>query len=109
MIGGPSGTVFPGRMFRDRGVDFFAYGIGAMLWIEDDGRRVLWFLAPNDTRREFIGARIFALHAENNWCKPGNVSGWDGDLDQPTFNPSIWLHDKKGWHGYIRYGCLVTA
>ena len=37
------------------------------------------------------------------------ISGWDGNLERPTFNPSIWLHDRKGWHGFIREGDLVDA
>ena len=108
MIGGPSRRVFTGRMFRDPSVDFYAYGVGAMFWSEHDGHRVLWLLAP-ETDGRYSPARIFVMHEAKNWAKPGNVSGWDGNLERPTFKPSIWLHDKKGWHGYIRNGDLVTA
>ena len=103
-------------MFQHRedpfGDAFFAYGIGAMQWeVDGEGRRVLWFLAPavgGESDRPEL-ARIYTMNDGKNWCEPGSVNGWDGNEDRPTFNPSIWLLDKQGWHGWIKNGDLVTA
>ena len=35
---------------------------------------------------------------------------WDGNLDEPTITPSIWINKSKGgWHGWMRKGKLVQA
>ena len=107
---------YPGRMFSHRedpeGDAFFDYGIGAMQWGKDsEGRRVLWFLAPS-VEEDSDGpelARIYTMNDGKNWSHPGNVVGWDGNEDRPTFNPSIWLRDRQGWHGWIKNRNLVTA
>lgn len=104
-----------GRMFRDLHADydaFFDYGPGAMVWERDEeGRRVLFFLAPPcaESRSRFDTARIYCERSENDWARPGPVSGWDGDEARPTFEPSIWLLECRGWHGFIRRGDLYTA
>ena len=59
--------------------------------------------------RNFDVARIFTHTNGLDWCVPGDVVGWDGDLVRPTFNPSIWLNDRRGWHGFIRRGNLYDA
>lgn len=38
---------------------------------------------------------------------PGRHWGWDGNLDQPTFTPSI--HWIGHWHGYLTAGRLVSC
>ena len=105
--------VIPGRMFADMFEDydaFFVYGPGAMCWSKDEeSRRTLWFLAPSMRGRRFDTARIYTETDGKDWCSPGSVQGWDGNIEKPTFNPSIWLHDRKGWHGWITAGNLVTA
>ena len=106
--------MIPGRMFRDGFEDyqaFFNYGAGAMCWSKDEeGRRVLWFLAPNVTgfHRPDL-ARIYMKRSATDWCQPGDVDAWDGNLECPTLQGSIWLHDRRGWHGWITDGNLVTA
>lgn len=35
------------------------------------------------------------------------VWGWDGNLDKPTFEPSI--HHPGVWHGYMRAGRLESC
>ena len=104
-------------MFRDLHADysaFFQHGIGAMCWSFDaEGRRELWFIAPCDApeSKGWEVARIYCERSANDWAKPGPgpVSGWDGNVERPTFNPSIWLRDRKGWHGFIRDGDLHDA
>lgn len=106
-----------GKMFQDRDSDgFFAHGIGAMSWDFDivNGKRCLWFLAPlvpppYPGSRAYDLACIYTETDGEDWTHPGPVQGWDGDLVSPTFSPSIWLFDRKGWHGYIRNGNLETA
>lgn len=107
---GRLGEVFKGKVVSDYD-EFFKYGIGAMQWSRDnEGRRVLWFLAPDITgRAKFEVARIYTETDGEFWNNPGTVEGWDGNEERPTFDPSIWLLDKKGWHGFIRNGDLVTA
>ena len=108
--------IIKGCMFDDLARDyhaFFQYGPGAMRWSFDEGRRVLRFLAPPVGRTNpwarFETARIFCRRSATDWSQPGEVLGWDGNVVKPTFNPSIWLYDRKGWHGWIQRGDLVTA
>ena len=103
-----------GRMFRDIAEDydaFYSYGVGAMCWNlgHQNNRRALYFLAPCDSLRGSETARILTMTDGKDWTHPGSVSGWDGNPEQPTFHPSIWLRDRKGWHGYIRAGNLIDA
>ena len=107
-----------GRMFADRDPgnpndpEFFAHGIGAMRWSVGPRYRWLEFLAPDVERASADGnvlACICTTTDGANWSCPGDVSGWDGNVEKPTFSPSIWLRDRKGWHGYIRNGDLYTA
>ena len=102
-----------GRMFRDLAEDydaFFDYGVGAMCWVRRHEQRALYFLAPcPPADRGFAGAMILTMTDGEDWTVPGSVSGWDGNLEQPTFHPSIWLDDCKGWHGYITAGDLIDA
>ena len=104
-------------MFRDNLADydaFFDYGIGAMCWTRDaEGRRMLLFIAPHEPEIEgcphWIVTRIYTRTDGKNWKEPGDVEGWDGNLETPTFSPSMWLLDREGWHGFIQNGDLVTA
>lgn len=112
-----SGTVFEGRMFRNMTDDyqaFFDYGIGAMCWQHDpEGRRELLFIAPavdpDPGAKPWVLTAIYTSTDGKDWKNPGPVNGWDGNVERPTFNPSIWLLNRKGWHGWIREGNLVTA
>ena len=105
----------PGRMFEKRDPDFDVYGIGAMCWSHDeDGTLVLFFIAPRiptipgrERQQEYV--RLYTTRDGENWRKGGPINGWDGNIDCPTFTPSIWLKDKKGWHGFIQDGNLVDA
>ena len=55
---------------------------------------------------------LYMNREPNNWSAPGNVSGWDGNLDEPTLNPSIgvWNNDETAyvWHGFLRKGIMET-
>ena len=106
-----SGRTYPGRMFlTGSGDDFFDFGIGAMEWGRDEHGRVLSFLAPDVTgERPWEFARIYMMRSKEDWAVPGPVNGWDGNEGRPTLKGSVWLLDKKGWHGWIRNGDLVTA
>ena len=89
---------------------FYAHGIGAMCWRRRHEQRALYFLAPcQHSSRGFTGATILTMTDGKYWTTPGDVSGWDGNLERPTFDPSIWLRDRKGWHGFIQDGDLVDA
>ena len=107
-----SGKVYPGRMFpKGKSDAFFDHGVGAMEWeVDKEGRRALWFLAPDVTgKRRWTLARIYMNRSATDWAVPGDVEGWDGNLERPTLHGSVWLRDKKGWHGFIKDGELVTA
>ena len=101
-------------MVRDLHEDydaFYAHGIGAMCWCTEEGRRVLYFLAPPTgyPNMKFNMGRIYTMTDGQDWTNPGDVSGWDGNIERPTFHPSIWLSDKRGWHGYLTAGNLIDA
>ena len=106
--------------------EFFAWGPGAMAWdCDEEGRRVLWFIAPRvgeeDRKRPFRFrdrttslpkgdlACIYTERSAEHWSVPGDVKSWNGNLEYPTFVGSIWLYNKRGWHGFIRGGDLVTC
>ena len=105
-----------GRMLSDTKEDydaFYACGVGAMFWRFDEGCRVLYFLAPpvgyKNPEVKFCMGRIYTMTDGKDWTVPGEVNGWDGNVERPTFHPSIWLRDRKGWHGFIRDGDLHDA
>ena len=104
-----------GRMFKEADQGFDAYGVGAMCWSQDDdGTPVLWFIAPRippmpGRQRQQEYARLYTTRDEELWRKGAPINGWDGNVERPTFTPSIWLNDKKGWHGFIRDGDLHDA
>ena len=96
--------IHPGKVFEDWN-SFDTYGVGAMKWSYDpDGTRVLWFRAPDNDC-----ARIYTTRDDEYWCKGGRIVGWDGNVERPTFTPSIWLREKRGWHGFITNGDLHDA
>ena len=74
-------------------------------------RVALYFIAPPTgyPNMKFNMGRIYTMTDGKDWTHPGDISGWDGNIERPTFNPSIWLSDRKGWHGYIQDGNLVDA
>lgn len=56
--------------------------------------------------------QVFPRHADGNWAVPGEIDGWDGNEQSPTFTPSIFVGgntDDPGWHGFIRNGKLSNA
>ena len=82
----------------------------------------LWIIVPDmrgegqgplkDRHLELIS--VFPTHAPGNWAEPGNVQGWDGELDEtaPTLRPSIFVGGKSlnpGWHGFFENGKLRNA
>ena len=101
-----------GKMFPELDYQAMtAYGIGAMCWrIDGEGDRWLQFVAPNPARKSgWMIAAIRTMRSAHDWGIKGDVNGWDGNLEKPTFNPSIWLCDREGWHGFIRNGDLIDA
>lgn len=116
-----------GKMFQAEELDeFWAYGVGAMRWTNLDGHQALHVILPGRiidsvnvvdgaTVRVDIGmpSALYVLHAENNWAEPGNVPGWDGDLENPTLEPSIVVPGDGGgperWHGFIVRGKLSAS
>ena len=92
---------------------FFDYGVGAMCWSIEGGRRVLWFLAPpvgsKNPKVQFDLIRIYTERAEKHWSSSGPIKGWDGNLERPTLHGSVWLRDRKGWHGFIVNGDMRDA
>ena len=87
--------------------EFWAYGIGAMSWSKEDEHDVLFVLLPTEKEHlPFEPLRVYMNHAEDNWAKPGDVPGWNGDREKPTLKPSIQI-PQKGWHGYITHGELT--
>ena len=100
-------------MFDQVGSDEFrAHGVGAMAWQKYDvgkpseGERLV-VVVPH-AKRGVEWLHVYPRHAPNNWARPGDVDGWDGNREEPTFNPSIDCSnggkDPGGWHGYIVKG-----
>ena len=73
---------------------------------------VTMLLQWGDKRGEHL--MVYTSHAQNNWAAPGEVMGWDGNLDAPTFSPSIGVLHGDGssgyqWHGFLEGGTLRDA
>ena len=95
----------PLRLFQDLWLDyynFFAHGVGAAVWGADECHRALYVILPGDRAI----TRIFTMAEQGNWSAPGHRSGWNGDLERPTFKPSI---GTPNWHGYITHGELSAS
>ena len=91
-----------GRVFEDCVGDFWDYGVGAMSWNWSSGYpRFLVVKLPDDRDVRVL----YASHTPGDWSKPGDVQGWNGNLAQPTFKPSILAGE---WHGYITHGKLTS-
>lgn len=100
-------------MFADSDSDeFAAYGIGAMAWehyrvgMSFQHWRLIAIVPFGEDGSEWI--QIYPMHAPNNWAAHGDVNGWDGNWEAPTFDPSIDCSRggavPGGWHGYIVEG-----
>ena len=91
-------------------------GIGGYLWADvferDHGiNRALVLMVPDlpDRPDKAISVHLYPSHEEGHWTTPGDVNGWDGNEDLPTFNPSIWVNNRKGWHRFLQRVQLVEA
>ena len=54
---------------------------------------------------------IFMNRLADDWAVAGPVNGWDGNVEAPTLNGSVWIRGReevKGWHGFVRAGKLVN-
>lgn len=96
--------------------ELWATGIGAYYWttmIHTDGNhhKALILLVPDvpDRPDKPIPVCLYVDRQPDNWSAPGHVRAWDGDEDYPTLTPSIWVNDRKGWHGFLTKGVLVDA
>ena len=47
------------------------------------------------------------IHVQRGPAPEAHVWGWDGDLDRPTFVPSI--HNPGYWHGHMTRGQLLSV
>lgn len=100
---------------------------GDWIWsrVEIDGvtHRCMLIIFPlvgrEPLKRSRIGQRggelveIFPSHQPNptGWARPGPVNGWDGNEDEPTLHPSIFVRGNTatpGWHGFMQRGNLVN-
>ena len=93
---------------------------GQIIWTDDESYRCMHMLVPS-LRGEGQGplegrgaeiALVFPSHGPNNWSEPGSDNGWDGNEEEPTFSPSIFVggsSDKPGWHGFFEKGMLRDA
>ena len=81
---------------------FFAYGPGAWFWRIIEAHRAFYFIPPGN----HTPARIWCDHVPDNWARRGSVLGWDGNVEQPTFQPSIDHAPGTpiAWHGFIKAG-----
>lgn len=56
---------------------------------------------------------LYTHRQPNNWSAPGDVNGWDGDLDHPTLSPSIGILNDDGssftFHGFLEKGVLRSV
>ena len=98
------------RLFDARELDFWEFGPGAMHWttVVHDGtdyRALLIILpCPPDEHPHLL----YVEHDTENWSAPGPARGWDGNVEAPTFTPSI-LCRESGWHGFLTNGRLIEA
>ena len=56
--------------------------------------------------------RVFVNRQPDNWNARGDVSGWDGNILEPTLHPSIFVRgrtENPGWHGFFERGKLRNA
>ncbi len=70
-----------------------------------EGGKPKWaaFTCPRNPQ----GQCMIALNPQKN----GGGAGWDwnGDIDAPSFTPSIDCKGGCGWHGFITAGAFVGA
>ena len=55
---------------------------------------------------------VYPSHSDNNWAQPGPHNGWDGNEEDPTLHPSIFVggsSNNPGWHGYFEKGKLRSV
>ena len=97
---------------------FLADGVGAFMWVADQHGRVLWLLVPwqySDKVRPFQKIRLYMRRDEKDWAVPGEVNGWDGNIEFPTLDPSIQAQRRvggvpvAGWHGHLKNGVLEES
>ena len=83
----------------------------------------LWLNTPHPVDKGhpygFETILIYPMHQgksekypKGNWARPGDQNGWDGNLQRPTFNPSIDCSSHGnggGWHGYIVRGRICDC
>lgn len=90
-----------GQLFSAVDDEFWQYGIGAMAWFNE--QESLFVVVPSDSERGFEGILLYSQHAPGNWAEFGDEVGWDGNIEEPTFKPSIASGE---WHGFIVDGKL---
>ena len=76
---------------------------GDYWWYVDDGNRRLCtsLMGPD-------GSDVLVWQVRRGPEPPENrIWGWDGNVEQPTLEPSLHWIDK--WHGWMRAGKLVSC
>ena len=104
-------------MFADHwSPEFAAHGVGAMAWETynegkpDEGERLIVIVPHAKRGTEWI--QVYPMHAPNNWAQPGEVNGWDGNREAPTFSPSLLVESgpmrpgerNQICHSYLQVG-----
>ena len=84
--------------------ELMSYGVGGMLWVTINGRRALLVRVPH----EMGNVVIYPRRTDTNWSEAGEELGWDGNVEHPTFHPSVDCSKHGGWHGFIVRGQLCA-
>ena len=85
--------------------EYWASGVGAMLWTTLDGDKALAVLVPDPEHGKPHNVILHVNRQPQNWADKGPVAGWDGNETEPTLTPSI---DVPGvWHGFVVLGRLA--
>jgi len=75
------------------------------------------YSAPDDTGLLYCYLRLPYKPDDPSMCilpivkdrKIDKAWQWDGNIEKPTFQPSILHHTTPPWHGFVTNGELVTA
>ena len=65
-----------------------------------EGRRLCYMVLPNGS---LCILPVIAHRKENQAWE------WDGNIERPTFRPSILHHSTPEWHGFVTDGQMVGA
>ena len=86
-------------IFKRISKEFWKYGTGAMTWRgayrKDPYLMVLFPPFPGTTGPD--NRSIYPFHNETDWSKSGEVLGWNGQIQYPSFYPTFFVQNEQ-WY-----------